>query len=232
MRQRYRGFTLIEILIVIGLLMLLMGLFAPALVRAQEQARRLKCLNNMRQIGLAVHVYAQYFDGYFPPSSCQAHGEVEEASWWLESLQPYGGGSLVYRCPSDRAGNFVDWENPPPPAERASMRWCSYKTNGRMDLPPYNRISAIPRPCDTVYVCESPESAVGADHVHPRRWMSFEEVKADVAFDRHGATSNFLFADGHVEAMALEETWEVNRCNRWNPKRAPAWCTPMPGDWK
>ena len=66
MRQRYRGFTLIEILIVIGLLMLLMGLFAPALVRAQEQARRLKCLNNMSQIGKAMLVYAFKNDGELP----------------------------------------------------------------------------------------------------------------------------------------------------------------------
>jgi prepilin-type N-terminal cleavage/methylation domain-containing protein len=55
---RRRGFTLMELLVVIAIIAILAALLLPVLSSAQERARRIQCLNNIRQIGIAMHLYA------------------------------------------------------------------------------------------------------------------------------------------------------------------------------
>jgi prepilin-type N-terminal cleavage/methylation domain-containing protein len=65
-RDQRTGFTLIELLVVIAILSLLLGIVLPVLSQAKHHARRMACSGNLRQVGVAIHLYADDFDDTIP----------------------------------------------------------------------------------------------------------------------------------------------------------------------
>jgi len=80
MRATRRGFTLIELLVVIAIIAVLIALLLPAVQAAREAARRAQCVNNLKQLGLAVHNYHSTYN-VLPSQSMYPSGSGESRGW-------------------------------------------------------------------------------------------------------------------------------------------------------
>ncbi len=225
-----RGFTLIELLVVISIIALLMGILVPAVNRAKKQARKILCMSNVRQTGIATQTFLVEHENRLPGSSCHISDPKE---YWLVILSDYTEEQLLFQCPSDKAKNFVDWNQPL--VLQTDRRYSSFAVNALLDpicyrygasKNPYNRVLKIRRPDECIWVSEAPntDAFLQADHIHPESWEgSIEYAKTFIAWDRHIGKSHYLFADGHVEALLFDVTYDwPKRCN-WYPEAAAGW---------
>src|SRR5688572_13706855 len=89
-----RGFTLVELLVVIAIIGVLVALLLPAVQTARESARRMRCSNNLKQLGLAMHNY-ESANKTFPPSSSATLTGFHYPNQWFRIL-PYMEKSPLY----------------------------------------------------------------------------------------------------------------------------------------
>jgi prepilin-type N-terminal cleavage/methylation domain-containing protein/prepilin-type processing-associated H-X9-DG protein len=91
--RRTVAFTLIELLVVIAIIAILAGMLIPAIASAKEKGSAIKCLSNLRQLGVASTIYAGDFNGGFPPRA--------DANRWPTQLKRYYQNLLVLQCPTE-----------------------------------------------------------------------------------------------------------------------------------
>ena len=106
--KRRRGFTLIELLVVIAIIAVLIGLLLPAVQAAREAARRAQCVNNLKQLGLAVHNYISTYS-IFPLQCNYNTSETQDQgfSWsWCVAILPEMEQQSLYNTMNFGLGNF------------------------------------------------------------------------------------------------------------------------------
>lgn len=214
-----RGFTLVELLVVLGIITLLLGILLPAYSRARVAANRVQCASNMRQIGIGLVMYTNDNRGKLPESTHTAGGDFERT--WIYTLARYVGNVDKIRIsPAD-----------PKADERIENKGTSYVFNEYMVVP---RSPADPNDVDCLRLDKARRSSEamllfvisdqkGAtttdDHTHSRNWFKapwnncWNRICSDISPGRHGGaawngtkgSSNYLFADGHVETISAAD---------------------------
>jgi prepilin-type N-terminal cleavage/methylation domain-containing protein/prepilin-type processing-associated H-X9-DG protein len=224
------GFTLIELLVVIGIISILASMLLPALGRAKGSAQRIACLNNEKQLALALHMYADDNSGFFPPRV--------QTNRWCTTLRTYYQNLKILKCPSDiwvkASTNFASGGTSRP-AESAPRTYLingfnDYYRNlvGKDAMPGFRRLgngeivikeNNIPQPSATVAFGERDTRPQATPQYH----MDFDALDDLTGLNQsmhgnsvktgRGGGSNYAMVDGHIDYLRYGRSF--NPINLW-----------------
>lgn len=235
------GFTLVELLVVIGVIALLIAVLMPALTKARAASVRTHCLSNIRQLQIAQTAYAAS-----ERNALVFAGDGTEQGSWIGLLQKYAGNGLVRRCPADQSPYF---DSPLPGSSTANpkFRTTSYAINNYVSpshfpfsagRKPPKRITQIPRSSRVIQFGELAEinpdattNIAGGDHLHIDQFylsiapqITILRINDQMPLGRHGgriksfdAILNFGFLDGHAESLPIRLVYTNPSRNLFDP---------------
>ena len=193
MLRTRKAFTLVELLVVIAIIGVLVALLLPAVQAARGAARRMQCASNMRQIGLAVHQYADTHGGDFPLMAyhnVDTSKRTEKEKSWIATIAPYMENVEAIRiCPEDvervekelatetsyamngylRKPDQIDVSGLPPGLAREVLAKAEGLVHELYDLPETHK---------TIVLFEGVAARLGLnyDNVHPYTWFNQQNM--------------------------------------------------------
>jgi prepilin-type N-terminal cleavage/methylation domain-containing protein/prepilin-type processing-associated H-X9-DG protein len=235
MKEPRRGFTLIELLVVIAVVAILAALLFPVFAQAQERGRQAQCAGNLKQLGMAFHIYLEDWDDGLEMNHTYP-GQSDNMGSWQWALDPYLKTESVWICPSNPS---VDWSYRlwQIPAERQSIsnpqfppKPTSYglteALQPRLDLGD-RFLADISDLAFFIFVSEIRDYPICGPFqiIDPKKtiWVIPGYIEYAPELDpecgeifRHGdKRMNCLFFDGHVQALRPLQT--VFPKQRWQP---------------
>jgi len=224
MRRSHKAFTLIELLVVIAIISLLMAILVPSLSRARKQAWAVCCLNNLKQIGVALHQYAQENDDYIPRA---LDNEVK----WLLVFMPYLGERYryaqdyrevdVYQCPAfprssvgeNKASNADQTVDYVVNAWDMDEPGLSTGNRGKQKDTP-TKLGAIPRPAERIYLADN-EAGPWRPVILDRRGLDIASVfnLLDVWSATHMPTSDREAVGNNLTRRVAADRHRTQGCN-------------------
>lgn len=222
------GFSLVELLVVIGIIAVLLAVMLPVLGAARESARTTLCQTRARAIGTAMVAYLGQSRWTFPASRHSFSFKNPPRRFWDTALAPFLGepslgndlindyhtpawlslANRAYRCPNDpRTDGSRSY------AINVYFELTRFETpDGRT----WRRLADIPRSASTVMFGEV-DRGESTDHVMAHFWKRYGSLE-EVAWGRHRGQSNLLYVDGHVVREPREASFDPpRRFDRWDP---------------